>query len=92
MTWLYTGGWSVSMQPARQVKNVLEELAWRGCLTPKINTVMHTANNVIITTLLLEGHVSVAPGAAFRLTPSWEGMFSMILIAAAGLWLTRQRA
>ncbi len=49
---------------------------------------MHTMSNIVITTLLVEGHVSVS-NALF--TPSWEGVLTMVLMASAGVWLCRRR-
>ncbi len=48
---------------------------------------MHTMSNVVILTLLVDGHVSVS-SALF--TPSWEGVLTMIFITAAGVWLYRR--
>jgi membrane protease YdiL (CAAX protease family) len=53
--------------------------------------VMHTTSNVLITTLLIDGHVHLSSGTAFLLTPSWEGVLSMVLIAGAGLWLYQRQ-
>ena len=53
---------------------------------------MHMMSNAVIMTLLIDGFVQIDSRSAFLFTPSWEGLFSMILTAAAGLWLFRQRA
>ena len=147
------------------IKNILEEFAWRGYLTPKVNAIvkkpilghllvgliwgtwhipyylglldqaslagytsqsmgiflplvilgmtlagilfgeirlitgstwpallMHTFSNMLIMALLTEGFVEISPTAELLFTPSWEGLLTMILITAAGLWLYRQRA
>ena len=146
------------------IKNIFEEFAWRGYLTPKVNVVvkqpiighlivgfiwgtwhlpyylglldraslagyttqsmgiflplvilgmtlagilfgemrlitgstwpallMHTMSNILILSLLMEGFVEINPVAELVFTPSWEGILTMVLVTAAGLWLYRQR-
>jgi membrane protease YdiL (CAAX protease family) len=146
------------------VKNIFEEFAWRGYLTPKVNSIvknpivghllvgliwglwhipyyltlldraslavytsldlsifipmvilgmtlagilfgeirlitgstwpaflMHMVSNVIIQTLLMDGHVEVSSKTEVLFTPSWEGILTMVLITLAGLWLYRRR-
>jgi membrane protease YdiL (CAAX protease family) len=52
---------------------------------------MHTMSNIILITLLVDGHAKVSGNTEILFTPSWEGLISMVLITLAGLWLYRQR-
>ena len=52
---------------------------------------MHTVSNVLITTLLLDGFVDINASMQWLFTPSWEGIVSLLLILAAGLWVHRKR-
>jgi len=52
---------------------------------------MHTVSNVIITTLLVSKLVQVPARWALFFTPSWEGLLSMLIVLAAGMYVYRQR-
>lgn len=154
----------VALFPQYLFKNILEEFAWRGYLTPRINAIvknnilghllvgliwggwhipyylglldqatlanytsqrlgvflplvilsmslagilfgeirlitnstwpaliMHTVSNMLIMALLIGGFLEINPAVEEFFTPSWEGILTMILITAAGLWLYRRR-
>jgi len=160
----YFGALLASFFSFTLVKNIFEEFAWRGYLTPKVNLIvknpvvghlivgliwglwhipyylalvsktqlvaytsqnlviflimvilgmtvagiifgelrlitgstwpavlMHTMSNIVILTLLVDGFLEVSEKTDFLFTPSWEGVFTMILVALVGLWLFRKR-
>jgi len=52
--------------------------------------ILHTMGNAIVDTLILKKYIDVLEGYEFLVTPSPEGIFTIVITAIVGLWLYKR--
>lgn len=52
---------------------------------------LHTVGNALVDTLILKKYIEVREGYEYLVTPSPEGVFTIVMTGCAGLWLYRKK-
>lgn len=53
---------------------------------------LHTMGNSVVDTLILKKYINVRDGYGFLVTPSPEGILTIVLTASIGLWLYKRNS